>query len=34
MKLLHRTPFAESILKIGFRDGEGTYMNHGKRTKL
>lgn len=26
MKLFHRTPFAESILKNGFRDGEGTYM--------
>lgn len=26
MKLFHRTPQAESILKNGFRDGEGTYL--------
>lgn len=26
MKCFHRTPFPESILQNGFRDGEGTYM--------
>jgi hypothetical protein len=26
MKVFHRTPFAESILEHGFRDGEGTYL--------
>jgi hypothetical protein len=26
MKCFHKTPFPESILKNGFRDGEGTYM--------
>ena len=26
MKCFHRTPYPESILEHGFRDGEGTYL--------
>ena len=26
MRCFHRTPYSESILENGFRDGEGTYM--------
>ena len=26
MKCFHRTPYGESILEHGFRDGEGTYL--------
>ena len=26
MRCFHRTPYPESILENGFRDGEGTYM--------
>ena len=26
MQVFHRTPYGQSILKDGFRDGEGTYM--------
>jgi hypothetical protein len=28
MRLYHRTPYAESIIKNGFKDAEGTYLTN------